>query len=148
MKKLKVYLDNCCFNRPYDDQSNITIKIETEAKLDIQNKIKRGVLDLVWSYILDFENYKNPLIERKIEISKWRALSIDIVVENDKILSKMNEIIKFGIKPLDSLHLSCAIYSKCDYFLTVDRGILNKTKKINEIEILNPIDVLYKLKEL
>lgn len=33
MKKIRVYLDNCCFNRPYDDQSQIKINLEAQAKL-------------------------------------------------------------------------------------------------------------------
>lgn len=50
---MRVYLDNCCFNRPYDDQAFLTIRLETEAKLAIQEKIKAGQLSLGWSYILD-----------------------------------------------------------------------------------------------
>ncbi len=68
MKKLRVYLDNCCFNRPYDDQSMVSIKIETEAKIALQNKIRHKDIELCWSYILDFENRNNPFPERKKEI--------------------------------------------------------------------------------
>ena len=39
---MKIYLDNCCFNRPFDDQSQIKIHIEAQAKLDIQKNIKQG----------------------------------------------------------------------------------------------------------
>ena len=145
MRKIKLYLDNCCFNRPYDDQNNIKVQLETESKLNIQNKIKNRVFDLIWSYILDFENHKNPLIERKIEIGKWKDLATEYVKENDIILKKMKELIRIGLKPLDSLHISCEIYSECDYFITVDKGILNKSKNIKEIMVLNPIELLYKL---
>ena len=31
--KCRIYLDNCCFNRPYDDQSQPRIRFETQAKL-------------------------------------------------------------------------------------------------------------------
>lgn len=55
---MKIYLDNCCYNRPFDDQSQLKIHLETQAKLYIQAKIKEGVYDLVWSYILDYENGK------------------------------------------------------------------------------------------
>ncbi len=48
---MKIYLDNCTFNRPFDDQSYIRIRIESEAKLYVQEKIKDGELELVWSYI-------------------------------------------------------------------------------------------------
>jgi hypothetical protein len=39
MRDIKMYLDNCCFNRPYDDQQQIRIKLETKAKLHIQQQI-------------------------------------------------------------------------------------------------------------
>ena len=29
---MRLYLDNCCFNRPFDDQSTLTIRLETEAE--------------------------------------------------------------------------------------------------------------------
>lgn len=51
------------FNRPFDNQDNIRVRLETESKLHIQNLIKMGQLDLVWSYILDFENSKNPFLK-------------------------------------------------------------------------------------
>jgi hypothetical protein len=35
-EQLRLYLDNCAFNRPFDDQNQLKIKLETEAKLFIQ----------------------------------------------------------------------------------------------------------------
>lgn len=40
LNKIKVYLDNCSFNRPYDDQKQERIYLETISKLYIQNMIK------------------------------------------------------------------------------------------------------------
>lgn len=31
--KYRIYLDNCCFNRPYDDQTQAKVLFETQAKL-------------------------------------------------------------------------------------------------------------------
>ena len=59
MVLLKIYLDNCCYNRPYDDQSQIRISLETQAKLYIQNLVKDKQIELVTSYILEYENGKN-----------------------------------------------------------------------------------------
>ena len=67
---MKIYLNNCCFNRPYDDQTQLRIRLEAEAKLKIQEDIRNGVIELVWSYILDYENGMNPFSERKEQISK------------------------------------------------------------------------------
>ena len=39
MTKIKIYLDNCAYNRPFDDQTQIKIALETEAKRHIQRFI-------------------------------------------------------------------------------------------------------------
>ena len=75
MNRLKVYLDNCCFNRPYDNQSNLVISLETEAKLFIQELILSGKLMLVWSFVLDYENNANPFEEVRNRIAEWKKLA-------------------------------------------------------------------------
>ena len=72
---MRVYLDNCCFNRPFDEQNNIQIKLETEAKLHIQRLIAGSKLELAWSFILDYENSRNPYKNRKAFVDKWEKLS-------------------------------------------------------------------------
>jgi len=76
-----IYLDNCCFNRPFDDQKQIRIRIETEAKLFIQGEIITGKFSLAWSYILDYENAANPFNERKETIANWKKRAV-IKVKN------------------------------------------------------------------
>lgn len=137
---MRLYLDNCCFNRPFDDQSTLTIRLETEAKLHIQAAIRSGDYALGWSYILDYENAANPLAERRSEIQKWEALADAFAVETPAILTAMNDLCTKGIKPLDALHLVCAQALECIYFLTVDKGILKKARLIAGIRVLNPLD--------
>ncbi len=139
---MKIYLDNCCFNRPFDDQSFLTIRLETEAKLDIQEKIKSGYISLGWSYILDLENSANPFMEKRIEIQKWKAIADSFVNQTDEILLEMDNLTAIGLKPLDALHVACAVSLKCDSFLTVDKGILKKKSEYSELKITNPISFI------
>jgi hypothetical protein len=53
--KTRLYLDNCAFNRPYDDLSLLKNYLEAEAKTYIQNGIFHGDFELAWSYIMDYE---------------------------------------------------------------------------------------------
>jgi len=130
------------FNRPFDNQSQIRIRLESEAKLYIQDKIKNKVIDLVWSYILEIENLQNPHDERRIAIQKWKALSTIKVIENFEVLTHANQLLKFGIKPKDALHVASAVEGKADYFLTTDDKLLSGIKKSNMIETLNPVDYI------
>ena len=121
---MKLYLDNCCFNRPFDDQSQIRIRLESEAKLKIQEEIRTGSFQLAWSYILDYENSKNPFQERKIRISAWKKYAFQNIEESAELLKIANSLNQTGLPKIDSLHIACAIQSKCDYFLTTDDKVL------------------------
>ncbi|MCZ7666523.1 MAG: type II toxin-antitoxin system VapC family toxin [Chloroflexi bacterium] len=118
----------------------LTIRLETEAKLHIQNAIRVGQYTLGWSYILDYENAANPLRERRNEIQKWEELADVYTVETSSILAMMEKFVAAGLKPVDALHVACAKDLDCQYFLTVDKGILKKAKLIAQIKILNPLD--------
>ena len=135
---MRVYLDNCSFNRPFDDQSQIRIKVETDAKLYIQELIKNKKIELAWSYILEYENSFNPFEERKEQILKWRKYSSIVVLENKNIIKIAENILKFKIKAKDSLHIACAIESKCNYFITTDDLLLKKSNDIGLIKIVSP----------
>lgn len=139
---MRIYLDNCAFNRPFDDQSQIRIRLESEAKLYIQEKIKQKEIELVWSYILDFENAQNPFEERKRVIEKWKNIAVIDIEETQKLLAIANSLIKKGIKAKDALHMASAIEGKASYFLTTDDKVSKKLSNIDEIQVINPVDMV------
>jgi predicted nucleic acid-binding protein len=143
MIKYRIYLDNCCFNRPYDDQSYLSIRLESEAKLFIQNEILQGSFCLVWSYILDYENSMNPYDERRKMIAKWKEIAQSDVDFSEEINISGNILMQKGLKNKDALHIACAVVAKCDYFITTDNDILHK--QYDTIIVINPIDFVRKL---
>ncbi len=144
---MKVYLDNCAFNRPFDDQSHIRIRLETEAKLYVQEYIKKNQVQLVWSYILDIENENNPFEEKRKTINNWKQLAIVDIEENDALINRANDFVKLGIKAKDALHVSSAIEGKADYFITTDDKLLKILLNINEIQAINPVDIVGEIDE-
>jgi predicted nucleic acid-binding protein len=139
---MRIYLDVCSFNRPFDDQSQIRIRLEAEAKLRIQEEIRSRRLQLVWSYILDYENGKNPYQERTARISGWKNHAIMDVQESAQLLETANALQKDGIPKIDCLHVACAIAAKCEYFLTTDDRILRCSNRVSSIKIVDPIAFL------
>ena len=135
-----VYLDNCCFNRPFDNQTPVRVRLETEAKLAIQNEIRGGLLKLAWSYILDFENEANPSEGRRESIRRWRQYASTDTSEVPAIVNRAIGLHRSGLKKMDSLHVAAAIEMKCDVFLTTDDGVLKRRGVIQGIRILNPLE--------
>ena len=140
MKKLKAYLDNCCFNRPFDVQIQIRVSLETEAKLFIQSMITDKRIEFVWSFILLFENDNNPFEVRKESILDFSKHTIDNISMNQLIRQKAEKIESSGLKAKDALHIACAIYAECDYFITTDDRILKYTD--DQIKIIDPLDFI------
>ncbi len=141
-RKIRVYLDVCCFNRPFDDQLQLRIRLESEAKLGIQEKIRSGALDLVWSYVLDYENRQNPYRERNLQIADFKKYSMADVEENQKLAEYAEHLVEKGLHQMDSLHIACAIHAESDYFLTTDDGILKKSQSFDTISIVDPISFI------
>ena len=135
--KSKIYLDVCCYNRPLDNQSQVNIRLETEAKLYIQAAVCGGNHSLVWSYMHDYENSDSPYEDNKKAIALWKTIADEICRSSDEILALGKEIMKFGIKEKDALHIACAVESGCDYFITTDKKVQNKT--VPNIKIVSPI---------
>lgn len=142
MNKIRVYLDNCCFNRPYDNQDKLSIKLETIAKIRIQEMIKTGDIDLIWSFMLDYENSGNTWEIKRNSIYEWFNNSIMHVSVSEEIIQHSEFIHTFGFGEKDSIHLSCAIFGRSDYFITVDRGILNRKNKVADLVIIDPVEFI------
>ena len=101
--RILIYLDNCAFNRPFDNQTSIRIKLETDAKLYIQEKIKQHELELAWSYMLEFENSLNPYEDKREQVQAWKELAATTIYETKNILLTANSLQQKGLKKKDAL---------------------------------------------
>ena len=139
---MKVYLDNCCYNRPFDTQDGDTIIFESIAKMSIQRLITNQKIVLVHSIVLLEEIYNNPFKYKKEQILGFLSNS-KIYVGEDKrseISIYATEIMKTGIKYMDAAHISAAIIAQCDFLITTDKKLLNY--KSDKIIVINPIDFI------
>jgi predicted nucleic acid-binding protein len=137
---MRVYLDNCCYNRPFDEQVSIVIQLETDAKLHIQELIRSGELELCWSFVLDYENTANPFEEVRNRISVWKNIAVCDCRLSVDISENAAYYMALGLRQMDASHIACAVHLGADVFLTTDKRILNKP--ITEIAVMNPIDFL------
>jgi hypothetical protein len=117
------------------------VKLETDAKLGIQDSISKCKIELAWSYMLDFENEQNPFPAKKESIADWKDLARTDIDESKGILSKADTLQALGLKPKDAIHVACALEGGCDYFITTDRKILNKAAQgigVEGMRIVSP----------
>jgi predicted nucleic acid-binding protein len=136
---MRIYMDNCCLNRPFDDQSNLRVHLEGEAIKTIIALIEQRWL-LVSSQILEFEISKNGDVSREKELNLINALAHTVIKIDTNIAKRANEFERRGLQAFDALHLACA-EGNADIFLTVDDKFLNKARTFQDIDvkISNPL---------
>lgn len=137
---MRIYLDMNIYNRPFDDQSQVRIRLETIAIFSILQKIKNKELTLLWSFMIDYENSLNPHDDIRQEIEMAASLAFESVTPDETILNDAKEFESKGIKPRDSMHLACALKGKAEYFLTCDDKLIRKAIALDmNIKIINPL---------
>ena len=138
---LKIYLDNCCYCRPFDDLSHEKVNNEAMAKLFIQSLIKFKSLALYYSFMSLAEIDDNPRKEVNTHILDFIGNNATAFVgdkHTDVLKILTNEAMQAGIKIKDATHLACATFAKCDYFITTDKQLLKY--KTSQIKIANPVE--------
>lgn len=145
---MRIYLDNCCYNRPYDDQTQIRINLESQAKLYIQELIKNSEFELVTSYILEYENSRNRYRDRRNTIKQYMDQYASFFVGAGKcnaVEKLAAEIMLTGIKEKDAAHIACAIIAECEYLITTDDRLLKY--KSDKISLLTPGEFLRRMED-
>jgi len=138
----KIYLDTCCLNRPFDDQTQERIRLEAEAVLAILSRIEKGDWEWVGSDVLTDEIEQTPDTQ-KLSRSKLLSGFIDENVEiGEKEIKRAAELEKAGFQIFDALHLASAESAKVDVFLSTDDRLLKLAKRLSDvlqIRVMNPL---------
>jgi len=121
-----VYLDICCFKRPFDDAADERVRREADAVAGILDAAQAGSLQLVRSPAHDFENERNPREDRRLATRLWLDAATVRVPAGDATDARAREIAALGFTPLDALHLAFAEQAAARWFVTTDARLLKR----------------------
>ena len=121
-----IYLDVCALCRPFDDQSYLRIRMETEAVNLIFAKAKEGIYQLVVSpvHIKEIEAIQDE-IERIQIIILLKKYGKTINVNFKKARVRAEELVNFGFGVADAAHVAFAEFTGAE-FLTCDKNLIKK----------------------
>lgn len=139
---MKVYLDACCLNRPFDDQSQPRVRLETEAISIILEKLHQNEWEWIGSEILLHEIGQTPDLENRQRALSFASLAHQVVEITEKVLRRAEELEEAGFDSYDAIHLSSAEFGKADVFLTTDDQILKvaaRKKNLFSFTVENPV---------
>ena len=138
----KVYLDACCLNRPFDDQSQDRIHLEAEAVLLILTHVESGRWQWIGSEALSYEIRQTPDAERRQRVGLLTtAVSHTVLIEAAEE-ARARQLEVAGFHALDALHLACAESGAADVLLTTDDRFVRLAVRASiglRIQVVNPL---------
>jgi predicted nucleic acid-binding protein len=145
---LKLYCDTNVYNRCFDEQNQLRIRLECTAIEGIYAMAEAGVLELTWSFILDYENSRNPHADRKEWVALLSRICTDTIAPSPQILSSARRFMNLRkLKPRDALHVACAQHGGCDFFITCDDALIQRASRsgrrpLLQVKVVNPVEFI------
>jgi predicted nucleic acid-binding protein len=144
---IQLYLDVCCLNRPFDDQTQDRIHLEAEAVLLILKHIEAKEWGWASSEVVTFEIQQTPNPERRAEVSLLATHASTKVSLKEAMTKRAETLEQHGFKAYDALHLACAESEEVDAFLTTDDKVIKIAQRphVNiKVSVENPLEWLWR----
>jgi predicted nucleic acid-binding protein len=143
---MKLYLDMCCLKRPFDDQSDARVHLETLAVDAILQLCRDGTHVLIISDALRFENARNPNAQRRDFAAELLGLASVDLPNSSTVEQRAQVWQNAGMGMLDALHLASAESAVADAFATCDDELLKRAGKVaSPVRILSVLDLFKEL---
>ena len=141
---IRLYLDTCCFNRPFDDQKQLRVRLESQAILLVLESVTRGAWALVGSDAVDAEiAIRDPKRRRRV-MNLADAETEHVSVDADRIRrQRLLEAMGFG--GYDSVHIACAEAAGANVLLTTDDALVRRARRLQHqlaVRVANPVSWL------
>jgi predicted nucleic acid-binding protein len=127
---MRIYLDNCCLQRPLDDQTHPRIRVETEAVFSILAAMQGKQLSMLNSEALEYEILRIPDETRRAETLSFLTLATERLLITDVVETLATTFEQQGVGALDAVHLALATTAKADYFCTCDDKLFRKAQSL------------------
>ena len=129
---MRLYLDACCYNRPFDDQSQPRVRLESEAVLAILAQAQTANCHLLTSVVLDQEIARTPDAARRAHVQRLLALAHERLPRlTSREVHRAQALQRAGnFRSLDALHLAAAETLAADVLLTTDDRLLSAARRV------------------
>ncbi|MDR3331878.1 MAG: PIN domain-containing protein [Synergistaceae bacterium] len=137
---MKIYLDNCCLNRPFDDLNYDIVRIESEAVVAIIDKCENEDWNFFSSDVLfDEISRLTDFVKKQKIMLLYRSATLHVEF-TEEIILRGKELEQFGIESYDALHIASAESGGADVFLTTDNRLIKSANRANvNVLVKNPL---------
>lgn len=138
---MTIYLDNCCYNRPFDDQMQERIHLESEVILTVLKMGQMKKVIIVGSEILELEMNQMQDENKKRKVLDLYQVVNRRILYTESIKKRSADIMSISkIRTFDSLHIAAAEEADADILLTTDDKFEKMAANLSlKTRVINPL---------
>lgn len=138
---MRIYLDACSINRPFDDQLQGRIRLESEAVMLFIQMVRTGRHEWVSSEVLEDELARIKEEERRVAALGLLGYTSQRVQLDEEILELGRQYVIKGLSAMDALPVAVAEMSGCGILLPTDDSLQRKVARFQpplRVRVVNP----------
>jgi predicted nucleic acid-binding protein len=139
-QKKRLYLDVCTFCRPYDEQTSLRIRLETDAYYLILSHFEAGdyiavISSVHFAEIGDFEDARERL---ELE-ALLKRLQAPVGYSPEALRRRTEELVELGFGVADAAHVAFA-ETTADVLISCDDDLVKKCRKyVSRLRVCSPV---------
>lgn len=148
---MKIYIDTCCYGRPYDDMTIPNNKAQAEAVFSVVEMCKIAGITIYGSTATVDEI--NDIDDKKRETRELvQAFHDDTITDflpaTADIVLRARDFMTQGMGEYDSYHLSFAEAAGVVFLLTTDRKFIRRAARFGSaVNVIDPINFIQEVQK-
>ena len=142
---MKIYLDVSSLNRPFDDQSQMRVRLEAEAVAIIVEECENGAWQQVSSQMAKIEIAAMRDADRRARVLLLLPDEADVLELSEEIFARGKALESYGFKAADAVHVAAGEALEADVFLSCDDRLCRLAKRRRselKVKVANPLEWL------
>ena len=127
---MRIYLDVCCLNRPFDDQSQERVRLEGEAVKLVFDLMAKGHHQWASSEAVEYEISRHPNERQRANLEVLLETAPDRLVLDQETVALAEWLESEGVPAMDAIHLALAERHGCDILLTTDDTLIRRVRRL------------------
>ena len=142
---MRIYLDVSCLNRPFDDQNQLRVRLESEAVLLVIARCDSGEWEQCVSDAVVREIDATPDIAHREEMHRLLPDEPDLLKLTDAVYQRATVFERQGVIGMDGIHLAACEAIRADVFVTCDDQLLRWCRRNAHqltFRVVNPTELI------
>jgi len=142
---MEIYLDTCCYGRPFDKQKQAKIAAEAISVMTAIDICKTAKYDIVGSEAVIFEigRIRDDILRENVKAFYDKTVT-NCIFLTSKDRERAAVLRADGLGDMDSVHLAAAEAAGVKFLLTTDVDFerICAEKKLSSVKVINPLTFL------